>query len=197
MIIYGAGGHARVIFESSIAAGKTISGVIDDNRDITNFKGHKVSHHYDPDILSDQSIIIAIGSNAVRKEIAEKIQHRGDKLVDRDAFVADSASLGRGTVVLPKVAVQSEARLGKHVIINTGAIVEHGCHLGDYVHVAPGAVVCGDVVIGEGTLIGANATILPGVHIGAWAVIGAGSVVLRDIGEKECVAGNPAARKNE
>jgi sugar O-acyltransferase (sialic acid O-acetyltransferase NeuD family) len=197
MIIYGAGGHARVIFESSIAAGKTISGVIDDNPTIEKFKNYQVIHKYDPGYLPAEPIIIAIGSNSIRKVIGERMQHQGDILVDSSAFVANSASLGQGTVVLPKAVVHIEATVGRHVVINTASIVEHNCHLGDYVHIAPGAVVCGDVIIGEGTFIGANATILPGVRIGAWATIGAGSVVLSDIQDGDLVVGSPAVSKKK
>lgn len=54
------------------------------------------------------------------------------------------------------------------------------------------AMYYGEVIIGERVFVGMNTLIVNSVSIGNDSVIGAGSIVLKDIGEKEIWAGNPA-----
>ena len=48
------------------------------------------------------------------------------------------------------------------------------------------------ITIGEMTWVCANAFVGPGVTIGNYAVVGARSVVVKDVGDRCVVAGNPA-----
>ncbi len=192
MILYGAGGHARVIFESLQECGSEVSGVIDDNPGILEFKGLSVRHGYSADFFKEFPLIIAIGDNHIRADLSAKVLHRFGILKDRTSLIARSSSICKGSVALMGSAIQSGCVIGEHVIINTRALVEHDCQIDNYAHIGPGSVVCGGVSIGEGALIGANATILPGVSIGDWAIVGAGSVVLSNIPAGAKYVGNPA-----
>lgn len=49
-----------------------------------------------------------------------------------------------------------------------------------------------DIRIGDHVWIGDNVFIKEGIHIGSHVIIGANSVVVKDIKDKEVVAGNPA-----
>ena len=55
------------------------------------------------------------------------------------ACIADSASIGAGSVVLAAAIVNARARVGRNAILNTGSVVEHDCLLGDHVFIAPRA----------------------------------------------------------
>ncbi len=192
MILYGAGGHARVVYESLVSSGNEVIGLFDDNPMVEFFNGLSVSHSYNPEIFKNEQLIIAIGSNPSRYELADKIMHSFGICIDKTSYVSKSASVGVGTMVLAKSVIQSGGVVGQHVIINTGAIVEHDCQVNDFSHIGPGSVVCGGVKIGNGAFIGANCTILPGLEIGERAIVGAGSVVLENVGSECKVAGNPA-----
>lgn len=192
MILYGAGGHAKVIYDCLISRGITAKGVFDDNVKVISFFGLNVINSYSPDLYINEKLILCIGSNKMRYNLSERIKHAFGSIIHNTAVLGSGTKVDLGTVVMAKSVIQTGSKIGNHTIVNTGAIVEHDCEIDDFVHVAPGSVLCANVKIGIGTFIGANATILPGLSIGKWAIIGAGSVVLRDVGDGEKIAGNPA-----
>lgn len=192
MIIYGAGGHAKVIYESLLSQGVELMGIFDDNVAVKLFMGHDVTTPYSSSLFSNEKMIICIGSNKVRYDLSKTIKHAFGSIIHRTAFLAETSYISQGAMVLPKSVIQTDSRIGKHTIINTGVIIEHDCVIDNFVHVGPGAVICGNVKIGTGTFIGANATILSGLSIGKWAIVGAGAVVLNNVEDGAKVVGNPA-----
>lgn len=193
MILYGAGGHAKDVFDCLQSQGLELECIFDDDIKKETFLDLQIKHNYAFDFQKDQKLIISIGDNKVRFElIRSKIRHHLGIVRHKTSYVAEGVRIGEGTVVLARAILQPESQIGKNSIVNAGAIIEHDCKVGDFVHVGPGAVICGNVRIGEGTFIGANATILPGVSIGKWATVGAGSVVLKDVADDARVVGNPA-----
>ena len=192
MIIYGAGGHAKVVYDCLVSQGVKLEGAFDDNSAIKSFFGLKVIIPYSPNSFINEKLIICIGSNKMRYELSMSIKHEFGTAIHKTAFISKRSNVGQGAMILAKSVIQTETQIGDHAIINTGAIVEHDCVVGDFVHIGPGAVICGNVRIGTGALIGANTTILPGLSIGKWTIVGAGSVVLNDVANGTKVAGNPA-----
>lgn len=192
MIIYGAGGHGKVVYDSLISQGIKLVGVFDDNPSINFFLGVPLINSYSQDEFANEKLIISVGSNKMRYELSHMVKHKFGTTIHDTAFLAEGVNTNDGAMILAKSVIQPEVQIGKHSIINTGAIVEHDCLLGDFTHIGPGAVVCGGVRIGIGTFIGANATILPGISIGDWVTIGAGSVVLKDVMDHTELVGNPA-----
>ena len=86
----------------------------------------------------------AVGNNALRLELIERLQAAGYRLpvfVHPRAFVCSSAQLGEGTVVLPLCWVGARTVTGRGCILNAGASIDHDVTLGDAVHAAPGAVI--------------------------------------------------------
>jgi sugar O-acyltransferase (sialic acid O-acetyltransferase NeuD family) len=193
MILYGAGGHGKVVSECLSLQEDKVIGVFDDEPGKSKF-GQVAVSRYNTEIFPKEKLIISIGNNSARFNLSKKIQHAFGIAIHDSSFISKSSEIGHGSMVMAKSIIQAEVKIGTHVIINSGAIIEHDSTLGDYVHVGPGAVVCGNTLIKRGTFIGANTTILPGVRIGEWAVIGAGSVVIDDVENGVSVVGNPAKR---
>ncbi|MDZ7605064.1 MAG: acetyltransferase [Cyclobacteriaceae bacterium] len=197
MILYGAGGHAKVIYDRLQAVGVRIVHLFDDNPAIKSFMNLKVVHDYDSLLYREEKLIIAIGSNAARYELSSKITHGFAIFIDPTAQVSKTSKIGEGSMVLTNAVIHAAGSIGNHCIINTRAILEHDTHIGDFAHVGPGAVICGGATVGNGAFIGANATVLPGIKIGDWSVVGAGAVVTKNVSAGIIVAGNPAKRMSK
>jgi len=217
MYLYGASGHARVIIDilndvnvndngnSSLSDSKAIiEGLFDDNPDINELCGVPVFHEY----RGERPVIISIGNNKIRKQIAERILDemgenealpQGERVfgtaVHPSAVVSAHATIGEGTVVMAGAIINHSAQIGRHCIVNTGASIDHECQIGDFAHISPHATLCGNVTVGEGSWIGAGAVVIPGIKIGEWATIGAGAVVVHDVPDGATVVGCPAKER--
>ena len=192
MFLYGASGHAKVIIDSLKGMGIPIAGIFDDNPEVKSLLDFSVYGAFDSERLGNDSLIVSVGVNTIRKKIVDKLPVNilYGKAIHPSAVVSEYASVDMGTVVMQGAIIQASSVVGKHCIINTGASVDHDCNIADFVHISPHATLCGDVTVGEGSWIAAATTILPGVKIGKWCVIGAGSVVTKDIPDYSLAAGN-------
>lgn len=191
MILIGASGHAKVIIDSLQLSGETISYLVDANPEVKSLMGLKVINDVDF-IPGEELMILSIGSNEIRKKLAQQYIAAYGIAVHPQAILDKSVSLGEGTVVMAGVVVNRDTKVGQHAILNTSCSIDHDNVLGDYVHISPNATLCGGITVGEGAHIGAGATIIPNISIGAWATVGAGAVVIEDVPEGATVVGNPA-----
>jgi sugar O-acyltransferase (sialic acid O-acetyltransferase NeuD family) len=206
LLVWGGGGHGRVVADLVRAAGYAVAGYIDRDParlgEVVEPGGARVVVT-EADFLRGAAagecangavgITLAVGDNRAREACLRRVPGlSAPALVHPSAFVSPSATLGRGTVVLPLAAVNAAARLGDAVVVNTAAVVEHDCVLGDAVHVSPRAVLAGGVHVGERSWIGAGAAVVQGIRVGRDAVVGAGAVVIRDVPDGMTVVGNPA-----
>lgn len=191
--LFGASGHAKVIIDIVKAQGDDIGRLYDDAPHCSEIHGYPVDKASDSDVAGP--MIISIGSNRVRKMIAERYRLEYARAIHPQAIVSPSAHIGVGTVAMQNALVQADTSIGCHCIINSGASVDHECRIGDFVHISPHATLCGNVHVGEGTWIGAGATVIPGITIGKWCTIGAGAVVINDIPDGVTAYGNPCRIK--
>lgn len=193
VIIIGAGGHAKVVIDCIKQENKYhIEAVVDDNyknRTIFNFNVVKKDNEGQ---YKDSFTIIAIGNNATRKIIAEKLESVFISTIHPSAVVSSYAKVGNGSQIFASAVVNADATIGKHVIINTGAIVEHDCLVGDYTHLSPNSCIGGNVTIGSCSHIGIGATVIEGISIGSNVIIGAGAVVIANIPDNCTAVGIPA-----
>ena len=193
MILYGARGHAKVIYDLILSNNQMVEYLVDDNPP-GDFPQQLKIYPPSDELLVGKKVIIAIGNNDIRAQVANTIAGKCqfETMLHRTAYVSRFAVIGEGTVVMPKVCINAEVQIGKHCIINTGSIIEHECRIGDFVHISPSASLAGNITIKKGVHIGLGANIIQGVNIGENAIVGAGAVVLKDVPDNAVVVGNPA-----
>lgn len=199
LVIFGAGGHGRVVADAARAAGLELLGFLDDAGPAAAGPGGMVPdapllEAADPR-LKAAVFVVAIGDNATRLRIARRLAGEGRTLhpvVHPDATVSPSAWLGGGVYVGARAVVGPGTAVDTAALVNTGAVVEHDGRADAGAHVAPGAVLGGGVHVGEAALVGLGARVLPGLRVGAGAVIGAGAVLTRDAEAGFTYTGMPA-----
>lgn len=193
--IYGAGGHSQVIRQVLEIDGNVVTATFDDRPSGVHRAYKKVALGARNDIEEfphqGDPVIIAIGNNAERAEIAHFLKSKFERAIHRSAIIASSSKIGAGTVVFAGAIIQPNTTVGEHVIINTAASVDHDNIIGDFAHISPKAALCGHVEVGEGSHVGVGAVVIPKVKIGKWCTIGAGTIVLKDVPDYATVVGNP------
>jgi sugar O-acyltransferase (sialic acid O-acetyltransferase NeuD family) len=203
VIIYGAGGMAREVYEWSLCIGDTSS--------IGNVVGYSSDLGVTPEFEAltglsfidiqaalarypDLRVLMCIGEPAARKRLAQKIINIGAKLhnfIHPSALVAKSAQIGAGTLIYPFVVVSSNARIGENCVINSYTGVGHDVEMDDHCVVSAQVDLTGFVKLGEGVFIGSGARILPKKKIGAYSKISAGATVIRSLGAHSVVLPKP------
>jgi UDP-perosamine 4-acetyltransferase len=196
-VIFGSGGHARVVIDAALASGRTVLACIS-LEEGTPYRGvPTVRDPAERDRLlgGGVEVFVAIGDNNRRADIGEELLSDGSTLATISApssTISPTAVVGAGTVLMNNSVVNSQARVGEFCIVNTSASVDHDCELSRGVHIGPGSHLAGGVVVGERSFLGAGVTVVPGIKIGMGAVVGAGSTVIRDVADGAVVYGVPA-----
>ncbi|MCB9675617.1 MAG: acetyltransferase [Alphaproteobacteria bacterium] len=194
-LIYGAGGHGRVLLDALRAQHAEPDGFIDDGKLGQTIDGLPVFPRAILDERADVEVFHGIGYIDVRRRIGLELKARGvvtPTVVHPRAWVSPRATLGPGTVVYAGVVVNTGAVVGEGVILNTGCVVEHDVQIGDWAHVSPNATLGGAARVGASTWIGLGSTVLPLVSVGANSILGGGAVANRDVPDDVVAVGVPA-----
>lgn len=201
VVILGNGGQARVVVDAIESQQSVrILGLVDAGNAPPHARYATLGRDEDlPSLLASLGpfdLMIAIGNNAVRQRVVNKIAQIASlnylTIIHPQAHVGGDVQVGAGTFVAIGATLCVGARLGQHVLINTNASVDHDCVVDDYACIAPNAALGGGVHIGAGVMVGMGAVVLPGLAIGVGAIVGAGSVVTRDVPNNAIVMGVPA-----
>lgn len=199
VLILGAGGHARFIADILMLQGHTVIGYLDDDLSIHGQMQLGLPVLGSIDTYQDffpEGLIVGIGSNAIRRSIAERFDESARSLwvnaVHPRATIAPSVKIGCGVVIGASAVISPEAVIGDHSIISTAATVGHDSVIGPYTHIGPGAHLAGGVQVLKETFLGIGSSVIPGRKIGAKTVVGAGAVVVSDIPAGVIAKGVPA-----
>lgn len=198
LLIFGAGGHARVVADAvqqaeapsplwvsdrneALSQGELLPGV-----PLTRLSSIAPWHG---------TVHVAIGDNTARERESQALGCDGLATVCHPAAsVSPHARVAAGCFVAAQAVVAAGAQLGPGVIVNHGAVVDHDCMIGAFAHIAPGAVLGGQVHIGQRVLVGTGAVVQPGLTVVADAIIGSGAVVCQNIETAGTYVGVPARR---
>ncbi len=179
LLVVGAGGHGRSVAESALLGARfELVGFVDDSwQTLPDIWGYPLLGGMDS-LASQHSLvdlaIVAIGNNALRRQLQESLIMLGFELatvVHPSALVSPSAVIGRGCAVMAGAIVGTEAQLGSGVIVNCGAIVDHHCIVEDFGHLGVKAAMAGGAVLGSFAWMQAGASLGYGVNIPPGSVL--------------------------
>lgn len=204
-VVFGAGGFGReaalILTEDERLADVSVVGFLDDDRELW---GREVAGL---PVLGGQEmaaslpakgvhhVVVAVGNNRVRVGIARRLLAAGVEpltVVHNRAYVAPTATLGRGCIVAAGAVVNPGAHVGDYGLINVNACIGHDCRLGLGVQVSPGANLAGNVTLEDYVMVGIGASLIPGITVHEGATVGAGSAVYRDVEAERTALGIPA-----
>ena len=196
LLIYGCGGLSKVISEVARALGIVNISYIEDKFIVPKkeFLGKPVLHEMPVGYLGN--FFIAIGDNAAREKIYNKFQLQNPdakliSLVHPASFIASTAQIEEGVVVLPFGYVGADCRIGKGTIVYT-SVIGHENVLGEYCLNSAGVSIGGGTSVGKRTAILIGANIKNQVSIGDDCVIGGSSFVRTDVPSNSVFYGVPA-----
>ncbi|MHA1285163.1 MAG: acetyltransferase [Promethearchaeota archaeon] len=199
--VIGAGGHAKVVISTILAANKKVAGILDDNQEkwSNTILGFPIPISGPIEKLkNDKSAraIIAVGDNVIRKKIASRLPNvKWETVIHPFSWIDPSVTIGEGSVVFAGSVIQPGTKIGRHVIINTSASADHDNVIDDFVQLCPGVHLSGLVHIKEGVFMGTNSTVIQGKTVGEWTIVGSGAVIIEDQPPYSIVVGVPAKVK--
>lgn len=210
LIIFGGGGFgaeaAWVAEDVNAAAGQpewNILGYVDDDpqKHGCEFYGYRVLGTAEQIARQgdcrDTWYYCAVGNNAVRRELAARLDGLGWRaatLIHPSVIRAKNVVVGEGTYVGPLSTLSPNCTVGRHVIVNQRVAIGHDAVVGDFSNLCPGAQINGACRVGKYALIGSNSSIIQGRLVGESAVLGSNSVAIRSVDAGITVLGVPAKR---
>lgn len=163
LLIYGAKDFAQTAAELARHCGHEVVGFIDDFVRSSHALGdfEQVTRTHSP---AEFSVLLAVGYSDLpgRWRAWDRVRAAGFRLpslVHPRAYVADSARVADGCMVMAGSIVDVRAALGQGVVVWPGACINHDSVIGENTFVSPNAVVCGHARVGAHCFIGAGAAI--------------------------------------
>lgn len=150
-------------------------------------------------VSENDRFLLAIGQPTARVAVARRLLDKGAQfvtLVHPLAYVARSATIGRGSVIAPYATVGAGAVIGEFTNLHFYASAAHDTRIGSFVSLSPYAVANGQVHVGDFSFLGTHVTLNPTVRVGSSVRVTSGAVVYRAVPDGMIATGNPAkARK--
>jgi acetyltransferase EpsM len=208
VLVWGAGGHGKVIVDALLAGGEwKVAGILDEDEKKcgTEVLGVKV-FSLEGGVaeaarrLDCAMVAIAIGDNYARFEKLQQVRRAGlmpVNVVHPSAHVSRFVKMGEGVTVLAGATINPGTTIEDNVCVNTSAAVDHDNYLERSCHIFPNATLTGGVRIAEFAYVGSGAVVAPNLTVEKYSYVGAGAVVLANVAEGTVVFGVPAKVRGE
>lgn len=205
VLLIGGGGHCKSCIDVLHRSNIPIFGIVDNQLE----KGTLVlgvpvvgSDADLPKLRQDvNQCLITVGqikTGSIRQRLfnlAKKLDFDMPAIISDRAYVADSAQIANGTIVMHDACVNANVTIGENSIINTKALVEHDCYVGENSHISTASILNGNVSVGANSFVGSGTIVSNGVNICEDVVVGAASLVRKDITHADTYFGNPLIGK--
>lgn len=164
VLIYGSREFAQTVAELVADCGHQVAGFIDDFSVGPNILGslEQVRCTHPP---GKYGMAVAIGYNhqPARWESwkrARAFGYNAPALIHPRAYVAKSATVGEGSMLMAGSLVDVRAIVQDLAVVWPGAAISHDCVVGENCFVSPNATLCGYVTLGAHCFVGAGAAIV-------------------------------------
>ena len=209
ILIIGSGTHAKVILSEIIQIkGYRIIGFIDEylkkgtiiesykNQEykiVSNIKGLKK-------LLKKNTFgIIGIGSNFIRKKVAEEINKiyknfNWATIISINSAINGNVRIGKGSIIVSGSVINTGTKIGEHCLINTSSSIDHDNTFKNYSSTGPGVTTSGNVELGQCSHLGICSAVNHQITIQDNTIIGAQSLVLKNCDKNSVYFGIPAKK---
>lgn len=114
----------------------------------------------------------------------ERFYHLKGVILGNNVEIGANSNIARGYL--------TDTVVGDGTKIDALVHIAHTAQIGKHCQITGGSIVGGSVVIGNYSWFGLNCTIKNGIKVGNNAIVAAGASVIRDVPDKDVVAGVPA-----
>lgn len=138
---------------------------------------------YRPDLIKER-IALRDSYGIPRERYATFVHHT--------AYVARSALIGYGCVILANAVINSNVTLGDFNTVQSNTLIGHDSSVGNSNFFAAHSAIGSNTVIGDANFFGLNTSVNNYINIGNYVFVGMASNVIKGIGDEKMVYGNPA-----
>ena len=198
LILIGTGGHTKACIDVIEEEKKyKIIGLIEKNRSrnkrFMNYPILGQDKHLVKIKKNNLNALITVGqikNSFLREKIFNHLVTLGfifPTIISPKAHVSKKAKIGKGSIVMHNVIINSASLIGKNCIINNRSLIEHGVEVGNHCHISTGAIINGDCKIGNNSFIGSGSVIRDGIKIGSHCIVGMGQIIKKNIKDRQTV----------
>jgi sugar O-acyltransferase (sialic acid O-acetyltransferase NeuD family) len=131
-------------------------------------------------------VLLGVGyheCNHLRRRTHGKVEAAGYRCASyrsSRAWIAASATIGEGSIILDHVSIEPKATIGCNTMLWSHTVVGHHAQVGNHVWAAAGSVIGGGAKLGDGCFLGLSASVGHEVTLGERCLVGANSFVGKD-----------------
>lgn len=156
IIIIGAGGHGKVVYETIVQTGHyTVAGFADSGLPVGETVTGELKVLCKPEEISAELadfFVVAIGNNVIRQRWFEATTTiiPAVSIIHPAATVSPTALINAGTVILAGAVVNAGVVIGENSIINAMALVDHDSTIGKHSHIRQGTIIASNCKLSAG-----------------------------------------------
>ena len=113
-----------------------------------------------------------------------RFPHIGKVIISDNVEICANCSIARGSL--------SNTLIGKGTKLDALVHLAHNVKIGKNCELTAGTIIGGSTTVGDSTWTGLNSTLKDNIRVGDNVIVGAGAMVIRDVDNKDIVAGVPA-----
>lgn len=177
ILVTGTGGHSKSCLDIIKSTKKfEIAGYVEKDKKAIKTLSDFQLLGYDKDLpkifkkIKYAHIAVGLFKNlGHRKDLYNKLTEIGFKfppiISPKSIISKNRVTIGKGTIIMNNVTINSDCYIGENCIINTGSIIEHDCYIGSHTLIGPGTIINGGAKLGDQIFLGAGSVVKNGANL--------------------------------